>query len=602
MHLPGAKLLKRSLKARMTGYFLLVTLPVAMALSGASYLLSADTLEHMAIDRFEVIADHREQEIARFVADQADIIRKIANIDALRDGVATLLALPEGSPEYEGAYMSMADTLFRSTFLDYGSAAATDITELLLLRQVGGEVFFSTNPDHEHSYHLSDAFFRIGRERTYVQPVYPAPDTGLPTLTISTPLTGRDGEPLGVLAANIRVPVLVDIVSDRSGLGQTGESYLIDAHNRFLSVARFGDEAFPRGAHSAGIDAAVQGETGAGLYRNYAGQRVIGSYRWLPSLGLALLTEIRVSEALRPATRLGWMILGVGSVALALLAVGIYLITARIARPILAVSATTERISAGDLSQQAPVMTEDETGILARNFNRMIDRLRKTLDDLAAEKQESERLLLNILPEPIAKRLKKGEDNIADSFAEVTILFADIVNFTPMSASLPASELVSLLNEIFSEFDRLSEERGLEKIKTIGDAYMVGAGLPVTRDDHAQIVADFALDMIDAIDAFNQRHHANLRMRIGINSGPVVAGVIGTHKFIYDIWGDAVNTAARMESQGLEGRIQVTETTYRYLKDQFLFEDRGFIHVKGKGRMHTYILNGRKVPEAECVS
>ncbi|GGO76685.1 hypothetical protein GCM10011348_04480 [Marinobacterium nitratireducens] len=602
MQLPGLSLLKRSLKARMTGYFLLVSLPVAGALAGASYWLSAGTLERMAIDRFEVIADHREQEIDRFIADQADIIRKIANLDSLRDGVARLLALPEGSREYEAAYLDMADTLFRSTFLDYGSSAATDITELLLLRQVGGEVFFSTNPDHEHRYHLSDAFFVVGRERTYVQPVYPAADTGLPTLTISTPLTGRDGKPLGVLAANIRVPVLVDIVSDRSGLGTTGESYLIDAHNRFLSVARFGDEAFPRGAHSEGIDAAVQGHTGAGLYRNYAGQRVIGSYRWLPELGLALLTEIRVSEALRPATRLGWMILGVGSLALALLAVGIYLITARIARPILEVSATTERISAGDLSQRAPIMTEDETGTLARNFNRMIDRLRQTLDDLAREQQESERLLLNILPGPIAERLKKGEDNIADSFAEVTILFADIVNFTPMSASLPASRLVSLLNEIFCEFDRLSEVRGLEKIKTIGDAYMVGAGLPVTRDDHARVVAEFALDMIDAIHAFNRRHDADLAMRIGINSGPVVAGVIGTRKFIYDIWGDAVNTAARMESHGVEGCIQVSESTYHYLQDQFLFEDRGLIPIKGKGRMHTYILKGRRQPEAECVS
>ncbi|MFC6673288.1 adenylate/guanylate cyclase domain-containing protein [Marinobacterium aestuariivivens] len=405
-----------------------------------------------------------------------------------------------------------------------------------------------------------------------------------------------------MLAAHVRVPVLVDIVSDRTGLGETGESYLIDSHNRFLSVARFGDEAFPRGAHSEGIDAAVQGETGAGIYRNYAGQPVIGSYRWMPALGLALLTEIRVSEALQPATRLGWMILSIGFIAIALLAVGIYLITARIARPILAVSATTEQIAEGDLSQRAPVMTEDETGILARNFNRMIDRLRQTLEDLAAEQEKSERLLLNILPQPIAERLKQGESNIADSFAEVTILFADIVNFTPMSAGLPAHELVGRLNEIFSEFDRLGEVRGLEKIKTIGDAYMVGAGLPVVRPDHAQVVAEFALDMLDAIDAFNRRHQSDLKMRIGINSGPVVAGVIGTHKFIYDIWGDAVNTAARMESHGIGGCIQVTESTYQHLKHQYVFEDRGLVKIKGKGQMHTYMLKGRRIPEAECVS
>ncbi len=599
MRLIGTALLRKSLKARMTAYILLVSLPVVMALAVASYLLSATILQRMAIDRFEVIADHRELEINRFMADQADIVRKIAGLDALREAVSRLRGLPPASPEYRTAYIAMADTLFRSTFLDYGSTAATDITELLLLSQVGGEVFFSTNLDHEGDYRLSDNFFIEGRERTYIQQVYPAPDTGLATLTVSTPLTSLEGEPLAVLAAHIRVPVLVEIVSRRSGLGKTGESYLVDANNRFLSVARFGSEAYPRGAHSQGIDAAVKGETGAGLYQNYAGQSVIGSYRWLPDLGLALLTEIRVSEALQPATRLGWMILSLGLLAVILLAVGIYLITRQIARPILAVTTTTQQIAAGDLTQHAPVLTEDETGILAQNFNLMIDRLRKTLEDLAVEQEKSERLLLNILPEPIALRLKQGEDTIADSFAEVTILFADIVNFTPMSATLPAAELVNLLNEIFSEFDHLSERRGLEKIKTIGDAYMVGAGLPVVRDDHALVIAEMALDMLDAIKDFNRRHNTDLKMRMGINTGPVVAGVIGTKKFIYDIWGDAVNTAARMESHGIEGCIQVTEATWQQLRGQYEFDDRGLITIKGKGKMHTYILKGRKNKQKE---
>ncbi|MFC6673289.1 cache domain-containing protein [Marinobacterium aestuariivivens] len=179
----------------MTAYFLLVSLPVVVALAGASYMLSAAQLQQMAIDRFEVIADQRQREINRFVADQADIISKIANLDGLRDAVSQLLRQTPGTPAYESAYMAMADRLFRSTFLDYGSAAATDLTELMLLNQTGGQVFFSTNPDHEQRYRLSDEFFRAGRERTYVQPVYPAPDTGLPTLTVATPLTGLDGEP-----------------------------------------------------------------------------------------------------------------------------------------------------------------------------------------------------------------------------------------------------------------------------------------------------------------------------------------------------------------------------------------------------------------------
>jgi class 3 adenylate cyclase len=594
MQITGTALLRHSLKARMIAGILLVALPVVIGLAVVSYMLSASILQRMAIDRFEVIAEQREREIYTFMTDQADIVRKIAAVDALRDAISALRQLPPASAQYQPAYMAMADTLFRSTFLDYGSAAATDLTGLMLLSQEEGEVFFSTNPDQEGDVYVRAPFFIEGREHTYIQPVYPAPDTRLPTLTVATPLTGRNGEPLGVLAAQIRVPVLVDIVSQRSGLGRTGESYLVDTGHRFLSMVRFGAQAYPSGARSLGIDSAIQGESGAGLYLNYAGQAVIGSYRWLPSLGVALLTEIRVSEALQPATRLGWLMLMLGLLAVGLLALGTFFIARQIARPILAVNATTRQIAAGDLSVRSPVLTEDETGVLAQNFNRMIDRLEGTLADLAAEQEKSEHLLLNILPAPIAARLKQGEGTIADSFAEVTILFADIVNFTPMSANLGAVELVSLLNEIFSEFDRLSEVRGLEKIKTIGDAYMVGAGLPIERNDHARVIAEMALDMLDAISAFNRRHQSDLHMRIGINTGPVVAGVIGTRKFIYDIWGDAVNIASRMESQGVEGCIQVTESTWQQLRDEYQFDDRGLINIKGRGRMHTYMLRGRK--------
>ncbi|WP_432473955.1 adenylate/guanylate cyclase domain-containing protein [Amphritea sp. HPY] len=237
---------------------------------------------------------------------------------------------------------------------------------------------------------------------------------------------------------------------------------------------------------------------------------------------------------------------------------------------------------------------EEEVQRLNTKLKSRTRELTEALTLLTVEQQKSEQLLLNILPEPIAKRLRKGEDTIADSFVEVTILFADIVNFMHISVDLSSRELVTLLNEIFSEFDRLCGRRGLEKIKTIGDAYMVVAGLPVTRDDHAAVIADMALDMLVAIEEFNCRHGTHLSIRIGVNSGPVVAGVIGTRKFIYDVWGEAVNVAARMESHGLKNRIQVTESTYDNLKSQFEFEDRGLLEIKGKGKMHTYFLNGPK--------
>jgi PAS domain S-box-containing protein len=214
---------------------------------------------------------------------------------------------------------------------------------------------------------------------------------------------------------------------------------------------------------------------------------------------------------------------------------------------------------------------------------------------LSLEQKKSEQLLLNILPKAIADQLKQEQRPIAEQFNEVTILFADIVGFTPLSARMPPIELVNLLNEIFSTFDQLAEKHDLEKIKTIGDAYMVVGGLPVAKDDHAESVAAMALDMQSSINRFQAKKNEQFQIRIGINTGQVVAGVIGIKKFIYDLWGDTVNVASRMESSGVPGNIQVTATTYERLRDKYLFEERGAIEVKGKGRMVTYWLTGRKI-------
>lgn len=225
---------------------------------------------------------------------------------------------------------------------------------------------------------------------------------------------------------------------------------------------------------------------------------------------------------------------------------------------------------------------------------RLRDREQAYLAQLRVEREKSERLLLNILPSAIAERLKEDQGIIAESFAEATILFADVVGFTQMSALITPVELVYLLNEIFSAFDELATRHGLEKIKTIGDAYMVAAGLPERRPDHAEAMAEMALDMQDALQQFNRARGARLDIRTGINTGPVVAGIIGTSKFNYDLWGDAVNTASRMESHSTPGRIQVTSATYERLRAAYLFEARGTINVKGKGDMPTYFLLGRK--------
>jgi adenylate cyclase len=210
---------------------------------------------------------------------------------------------------------------------------------------------------------------------------------------------------------------------------------------------------------------------------------------------------------------------------------------------------------------------------------------------LEAERERSERLLLNVLPEPIAERLKKGTEVIAEHYGAVSVLFADLVGFTERATIMAPDELVVLLDRIFSAFDRLVDAEGIETIKTIGDAYMVASGLPEARADHVQAVARTALAMRDEISAIGQRTgHAWLDLRIGVDTGPVVAGVIGRRKFIYDLWGDTVNTASRMESHGLRGEIQITERVAVALGPEFIVQPRGTVEVKGKGPMVTYLL------------
>jgi adenylate cyclase len=214
----------------------------------------------------------------------------------------------------------------------------------------------------------------------------------------------------------------------------------------------------------------------------------------------------------------------------------------------------------------------------------------RTLQELSLEQARSEKLLLNILPKSIADRLKDNDMRIADSHESVTILFADIVGFTKMTASMPPAELVDLLSQLFSRFDCLADQHGLEKIKTIGDGYMVVGGAPVACDDHANVIAQLALEMQHELISFNEQTGKNFQIRIGISSGPVVAGVIGTSKFAYDIWGDPVNMASRMEKTGLPGSIQVSEFTYQLLKANHKLESRGLIEIKGKGKVNTYLL------------
>jgi guanylate cyclase len=216
------------------------------------------------------------------------------------------------------------------------------------------------------------------------------------------------------------------------------------------------------------------------------------------------------------------------------------------------------------------------------------------LTALRAEQEKSEALLVNVLPRSIADRLKATDRTIADHFDETSILFADVVDFTPLSQLLPPAEMVGILDRLFSHFDALVERHGLEKIKTVGDCYMAAAGVPSPHADHARRAALLALDMREAVATAEVAGREGLELRIGINSGPVVAGVIGRKRFLYDLWSDAVNTASRMESHGTPGEIQITRATYELLKDEFVCRPRGTILVKGKGEMETWFLEGTR--------
>ena len=326
-----------------------------------------------------------------------------------------------------------------------------------------------------------------------------------------------------------------------------------------------------------------------------------GNGRCLGVLGLDI-TDRRMRVALDNAGALAIRI-SLAMIVLALI-VSIALSTL-LTRSILALTTTVKRFADKDFTARTPIISKDEVGQLGQNFNAMAAALQehnenleelvvKRTKELSDEKQTSERLLLNVLPAPIADRLKAGEGLIVDRFDAVSVLFADIVGFTSLSSKVPPEQLVTMLNDVFSTFDKLAEKHGLEKIKTIGDAYMVVAGIPQPVANHAHAIAHMALDMLASIDQFSTKHGHELTVRIGIHTGPVVAGVIGQKKFIYDLWGDTVNTASRMESHGVPGRVHVTAATQQLLRDTFELEPREPIEIKGKGRMQTYLIVGKR--------
>jgi class 3 adenylate cyclase len=282
----------------------------------------------------------------------------------------------------------------------------------------------------------------------------------------------------------------------------------------------------------------------------------------------------------------------VGAIALALL-LG-RTISWSIIGPIGEIGTRLRQIAAGEFMERVDVANRDELGELATNVNRTSEQLGRLYTDLNAEKERSEALLLNTLPRAIVNRLHRGETVIADRIAAATILFSDLVDFTALAARLPPERMIELLGRLFARFDALAASLALEKIKTIGDGYMVAGGVPNELPDHAAAVAQMALGMREVAAGVAAEMGEPVRLRIGFHSGPLIAGVIGTHKFVYDVWGDTVNTASRMEKYGEPGRIHLSATTRILLGERFRFEPRGQLEVKGKGAMETFFLEAHR--------
>jgi class 3 adenylate cyclase len=450
------------------------------------------------------------------------------------------------------------------------------------------------------------------------------PSDGQPIAFMAAPVL-EQGAVIGVLIAQLSIDEIDRVVTGgrrwrEEGFGATGETYLIGPDGRLRSgarlfdedreryfselaasgdppeeieaIRRYGSPVLQQKIDTPATRAALAGVEGTGQVMGNFGKPTLASWGPLniPGVKWALVSKIETSEAFAPIYRLQRDLVIVGAVALVIVVLIGGWLSRSLFGPLRELTAGVMRFASGDRATQVAVRSHDEIGELCSAFNGMVGEI-NTKNALIEEKnRENEQLLLNVLPAPIANRLRSGEQSIADGFAEVTVAFADLVGFTALSSEMPPHDVVALLNGLFSRFDAAAQELGIEKIKTVGDAYMAVCGLPDPVPDHADRMVRMAIRMVHITHEHALEHRVDMRLRIGINSGPVVAGVIGRSKYIYDLWGDTVNLASRMESAGVPGSIQVTRPVYEKLKDRFAFEPRGLIEIKGKGGVEAWLL------------
>jgi class 3 adenylate cyclase len=451
------------------------------------------------------------------------------------------------------------------------------------------------------------------------------PADGAPAAFMAAPLI-EAGVVIGVLAARLSITELDNIVTggrqwSREGFGATGEAYLVGPDflirsaprlffenrdqyfdelerggttpkNDIEDTHRYGSPVLQQHVDNKATRAALGGLEGIGTIAGVGGQLTLASWGpvSVPGVRWGMIAKIDEAEAFAPVHRLELRLTVVGAIALLVVLLTGGWLSNSLLGPLRDLIAGVRRFAAGDYATQVRVRTGDEIGQLCSAFNGMVGELREKSTVIESKNRENEQLLLNVLPAPIANRLRRGEQNIADGFDNITVAFADLVDFTHMSSGMPPARLVELLNGLFSRFDEAAAELGVEKIKTVGDAYMVVCGLPIPMADHVRRILRMAIRMVYITREHALENKVAMRIRVGVNSGPVVAGVIGKSKYIYDLWGDTVNVASRMESTGLPDTIQVTRPVYEALKDEFDWESRGLVEVKGKGSVEAWVL------------
>jgi class 3 adenylate cyclase len=459
-----------------------------------------------------------------------------------------------------------------------------------------------------------------------------APSYGAPAAFIAAPIFNQS-KLIGILAFQLPVDEINNVMTgnrnwESDGLGKTGESYLVGRDFLMRSVSRFlvqDPQGYAQALRSLGVkepeinriqeyktsilqqrvrteavEASLAGKQGTQIIDDYRGIPVLSSYAPIRIDGLdwVILSEMDLSEAYDPIYTFQNQILIYATLLMLLVTLIAMAMAHLFVKPINKLIKSARKVAAGELTTIAPLETEDEFGELAKSFNAMVSSLRTQTNLVEQKNQENEQLLLSVFPAAIAKRLKRGEKDIAEDVSNVSVLFSELTGFSKLSASLTAYEIVTILNDLVTAFDEAAERYGMEKIKTIGDSYLAVCGLSVPYLDHDRRAIDFAQEILAILRRFNHERDFQLNIRIGINSGDIVAGIVGRNKFIYDVWGDTINLANALRAVCPPGSILVAQSVHHRLHDLYEFEEMGELLANGKTKLHAWQLKNNQLAVA----